>query len=188
MGVKVDVVRAKKDYVSFFVNRVGSGRYKGRLYGFPIGGRCVINRECKMKPIREFYKSLREYDITQYVGIAKDEPKRLARLKVNQVSLLEKYGYTGAMAYDICRKYNLLSPIYAKGTRSGCWFCMNAHIKDYLHIRQHHTRLWDALRELSRTPNICSYGFKYGITFEEVEKKMDALEWQEKHQLKLFED
>ena len=57
MGVRVDVVRAKKDYKSFFVNAVGGGKYKGKLYGFPIGGRCVINRECKIKPIREYYKS-----------------------------------------------------------------------------------------------------------------------------------
>lgn len=64
---------------------------------------------------------------------------------------------------------------------------MNSHIKDYLYIRQHHSRLWYDLRELSRTPNLCSYGFKYGKTFEEVESKMDILEWQEKHQLKLFE-
>ena len=57
MGVKVDVVRAKKDYKSFFVNAVGRGKYKGKLYGFPIGGMCVINRECKIKPIHDYYKS-----------------------------------------------------------------------------------------------------------------------------------
>lgn len=30
MGVKVDVVRAKKDYVSFFVNAVGGGQIQGQ--------------------------------------------------------------------------------------------------------------------------------------------------------------
>jgi hypothetical protein len=29
---------------------------------------------------------------------------------------------------------------------------------------------------------------KNGMALEEVERKMDILEWQEKHQLKLFED
>lgn len=40
MGVKVDVVRAKKDYRSFFVNAVGGGGIKAKSMGFPSVG-CV---------------------------------------------------------------------------------------------------------------------------------------------------
>lgn len=189
MGVKVDVVKDKQDYKSFFTNAVGGGKFKGRLYGFPIGGRCVINRNCKIRPIRNYYKQFKkDFTIVQYVGIAADEPIRLARLKSNQISLLDKYAYTEQMAMRKCAEYQLVSPIYKRSSRGGCWFCMNAHIKDYLHIRKHHSLLWDDLRELSWTPNLCSYGFKYGLTLSEVERKMDAFEWQEKHQLKLFED
>lgn len=122
----------------------------------------------------------------QYVGIAADEPIRFTRLKSNQISLLDKYGYTEQMAMRKCAEYKLVSPIYQRSSRGGCWFCMNAHIKDYLHMRNRHTQLWGELESLSYTPNLCSYGFKYGATFQEVERKMDALEWQEKHQLKLF--
>lgn len=35
MGVKVDVVKAKKDYKSFFSNAVGGGGIKARFMGFP---------------------------------------------------------------------------------------------------------------------------------------------------------
>lgn len=185
MGVKVDVVKDKQDYKSFFTTAVGGGKFKGRLYGFPIGGKCVINRNCKIRPIRNYYKQFGGCEVLQYVGIAADEIIRLARLKSNQISLLDKYGYTEQMALNKCSEYNLVSPIYQRSSRGGCWFCMNAHIKDYLYIRQHHSRLWYYLRELSRTPNLCSYGFKYGMTLEEVERKMDILEWQEKHQLLL---
>ena len=119
MGVKVDVVKAKKDYVSFFVNAVGGGRHKGKIYGFPIGGMCVINRECKMQPIHDYYKQFKGYEVVQYVGIAIDEPKRLARLSkkgnIDKVSLLEKYGYTEDMAREKCLEYGLLSPIYGGG-------------------------------------------------------------------------
>lgn len=115
MGVKVDVVKAKKDYVSFFVNAVGGGRHKGKIYGFPIGGMCVINRECKILPIHSYYKQFKGCDIVQYVGIAHDEKKRLARLKDNQISLLDKYGYTEDMAKKKCLEYGLLSPIYGGG-------------------------------------------------------------------------
>lgn len=188
MGVKVDVVRAKKDYKYFFTNSIQNGKYKGRIYGFPVGGKCVINRDCKIKPIKDYYKQFAgENGIIHYIGIAVDEPKRLARLKDNMISLLAKYGYTEQMAMKKCAEYKLVSPIYKRRGRGGCWFCMNAHIKDYLHIRKHHSHLWEDLRELSQTPNLYSYGFKYGLTLEEVERKMDILEWQEKHQLKLFE-
>ncbi len=53
-------------------------------------------------------------DFTQYIGIAIDEPVRMERIgnSGNKVSLLEKYGYTEQMAFDLCKKYDLLSPIY----------------------------------------------------------------------------
>ena len=123
MGVKVDVVKGKKDYISFFRNAVGGGRHKGKIYGFPIGGMCVINRECKDNPILHYYKEWKkDYDIVQYVGIAADEPKRIPRLNISsksiqKTSLLVKYGYTEAMAKAKCIEYNLLSPIYGGAQR-----------------------------------------------------------------------
>lgn len=120
MGVKVDVVKSKKDYIHFFRSCVrGKGKYQGKIYGFPIGGMCVINRECKMQPIHAYYKQFKDADIKQYVGIATDEKKRLARLKDNQISLLDKYAYTEDMAKQKCLEYELLSPIYAEGNRGG---------------------------------------------------------------------
>ena len=32
------------------------------------------------------------------------------------------------------------------------------------------------LKELSKTPNLCSYGFKWGKTFDEVENKLNIKE------------
>ena len=40
MGVKVDVVKAKKDYVSFFANAVGGGGIKARFMASRLAG-CV---------------------------------------------------------------------------------------------------------------------------------------------------
>ena len=79
----------------------------------------MINRECKIKPIHDYYRQYKDQEIIQYVGIAIDEPKRLARLskngKISKVSLLEKYGYTEDMARKKCAEYGLLSPIYRGG-------------------------------------------------------------------------
>lgn len=154
------------------------GKWKGYLYGFPIGGKCIINRDCKITPIKHYLKQIeQDYTIVQYIGVAKDEPKRLARLKGDKVSLLAKYGYTEQMAMEKCKEYDLVSPIYESGTRGGCWFCPNGKLKQFIHIRKNYPSMWGELRELSLTPNLCSYGFKYGKTFQEVERKMDLLEW-----------
>ena len=97
--------------------------------------------------------------------------------------MLDKYGYTEAMAQQKAEEYGLLSPIYGTGSRNGCWFCPNASIKQFGRFRQAHPDLWAELVKLSHTPNLCSYGFKYGKTVQEVEKLID---WNER-QLKLFE-
>ena len=162
----------------FFTQPSGGGRHKGKIYGFPIGGMYTINRECKLKPIRDYYRQF-EGEIVQYVGIAIDEPKRLARIKekgkISKVSLLAKYGYTEEMAKQKCEEYDLLSPIYEKGTRGGCWFCPNCKMATLAEFKLKHPQLWDDLGRLSLTPNLCSYGFKYGKTFQEIDKKIDYI-------------
>lgn len=83
MGVRTRVLRSEdKDYVSFFKYIVTRGKREGKKYGFPIGGACFINRDCKVRPIRQYLRSLGE-EVTQYIGIAADEPKRLARFAVS---------------------------------------------------------------------------------------------------------
>ncbi|MBP3350075.1 MAG: hypothetical protein J6L03_05545 [Bacteroidaceae bacterium] len=173
MGVKVDIVRSERDFMYFFANAVGGGKFKGLLYGFPIGKRCVINRDCKVTPIKQYIKQFG--DTVQYIGIAYDEKKRLSRLKGNKISLLAKYQYTEAMAYELCKKHNLLSPIYKFSQRGGCWFCMNTRIRDFAKFKSRHPDLWDMLLQLGKTPNLCSYGFKYGMTIEQVDKKINTI-------------
>lgn len=191
MGVKVDVVKSEKDYRWYFEHCIKSeGTNHGKMHGFPIGGRCVIQRDCKLRPIKKYYRYYSEdYDIVQYIGIASDEKSRLARLengdfskKVKKISLLDKYNYTEAMARQKAEEYGLLSPIYATGTRNGCWFCPNCKVSQFAQFRRQHPDLWAELVELSHTPNLCSYGFKYGKTVQQVEREMD---WHER-QLKLF--
>lgn len=117
MGVKVDVVRAKKDYVSLCRQVLKSGKNQGKCYGIQNSRPCYANSDLKIAPIRKYLNKLKkEYDVVQYVGIAIDEPKRLERLRgTNKVSLLEKYGYTEQEARKKCEDYGLLSPIYGGG-------------------------------------------------------------------------
>lgn len=115
-------------------------------------GKCNINRDCKMPPIKRYLKSLG--DVIQYVGIAADEPKRLERLTDDKISILAKEGYTEAMAYDLCKQYGLLSPIYEFTKRGGCWFCPNARFNELYHLYHQHRDLFEKLKALEKEPNI----------------------------------
>ena len=108
--------------------------------------------------------------------------KRLDRLKGNKISLLAKYNYTEEMAMAKCKEYNLVSPIYNDSMRGGCFFCMNTKISDFAKFKNKHSDLWNELLKLGQTPNLCSYGFKYGQTIEQVDAKVNAIN----SQLKLF--
>lgn len=115
----------------------------------------MINSQCKIWQIKKFWKEIKEPFI-QYIGIAVDEPTRMERVAKteNQVSLLEKYGYTEKMAFDLCKKYDLLSPIYDFSPRNGCWFCPNMRREQLKHLRTNHRDLWNKLLELENEPNI----------------------------------
>ena len=188
MGIKTHILHSDRDYMYFFKNAVGGGKHAGKLCGFPLAGKCVINRDCKVKPIKQYLRNMGK-NVTEYIGIAADEPKRLQRLNDRKISLLSKYGYTEEMAKELCRKHNLLSPIYDTDTRGGCWFCPNAKISSLSRLRKLHPDYWQELEALSHTPNLCSYGFRYGQTLQEVSAKIDKYNEKQnirKRQLSLF--
>lgn len=115
---------------------------------------CAVNRDCKVPPIRKYNASLSPETVS-YVGIAADEPVRLARLAgTNKVSLLDKYGLTEAEAYRLCEQNGLLSPIYAHCRRNGCWFCPNASDAELHHMICNHPELFDRLIAWEQEENV----------------------------------
>lgn len=107
LGVKVDVVRSEKDYLTLFHTVIGSGAHKGMLRGWLIGGKCCANRDLKIQPIHRYYAHFRKRGVVQYVGIAADEPRRLVRMQdkgyIRKTSLLAKYGYRGGRPTQVRR-------------------------------------------------------------------------------------
>ena len=151
IGVPFKIVRSEKTYEDVFYTKVSRGKNEGKYLTFPIPGMCRINKDCKIPPIRKYWKSFEE-DVTQYVGIAVDEPKRLTRLNnTNQVSLLAKYNYTEEMAKQLCVKYDLLSPIYELITRNGCWFCFNNPDKAWSDLIVNYPELFGELERLDNS-------------------------------------
>lgn len=159
-GYETKILHSELTYMDIFLRKPTRGKRldSGLITGFPMAGRCQINKSIKVLPINQFLKSFHD-EFLQYIGIAKDEPERLARLDKNKISLLARYGYTEQMAFDLCRKYGLLFPIYDFSLRGGCWFCPNARIGELKHLRDYHPDLWDKLLELEAMPNLIGNKF-----------------------------
>lgn len=148
-GYEVKILHSDKTYTDCFYQVQKRSRVPeriGKRWGFPMPGKCMINSQCKIRTIKKFWKEIKE-PFTQYICIAIDEPVRMERVVKagNQVSLLEKYRYTEQMAFDICKKYDLLSPIYDFSPRNGCWFCPNLRPSQLKYLRTHHPDLWNKL-------------------------------------------
>ena len=157
-GYKTEILRSDVTYMDVFNHVLKRSRKPeriGKKQGFPMAGKCKINRDCKLRPIKQFEKD--HPDTIHYVGIAIDEPKRLERLKPNCISLLAKYRMSEADAYELCEIYDMLSPVYTFAKRGGCWFCPNAGDRELRHLRNYHRELWDKLIELERQENLLGW-------------------------------
>lgn len=186
--VPVHVVRGEKTYLDYFFHviqkPIKNMAHEGKIRGFPIGGKCAINRDCKSRPTQKYINLHSLNDAIQYLGIAADEPKRLAGLDgETRVSLLAKYGYTEADAAALCKKHGLYSPAYQYTVRNGCWFCPNCRNMEFAALKRRHPDLWQKLLDLGKTKNLVSYGFKYGKTVEEVDREISM----EAAQMRLWE-
>jgi 3'-phosphoadenosine 5'-phosphosulfate sulfotransferase (PAPS reductase)/FAD synthetase len=185
-GYKVKIVSSDKDYKHWFFKKRGNNcknkEYNGKTYGWLLGGMCKMNGE-KTNPIKEFTKKLDGGGWHSIVGIGVEEKDRLERLhkRENQSSLLEKFGYTCKMAKTLCEQYGLLSPYYGMGgMRQGCWFCPNAHIKEFAKLQKNFPNLWQELLDLNELyrkdcTQFVAQGFKYGKTFDEIIEEVNLI-------------
>lgn len=177
-GYNVTIVRSHIDYKNCFYRVLKNSKVaerNGKFYGFPLPGKCIINRDCKVGPIEKFCNTnkINSKTAIQYIGIAKDEKARLERLKgTNKVSLLEKYDYTEDMARELCVKYDLLSPAYEFTARGGCWFCPNCKDREFEHMRKYHPELWYDLVKLGDVKNVVSPLFNRRETIQDIEERL----------------
>ena len=137
----------KFTYEKGFYRLKGKKSYRaGTITGFPFiskrGAWC--NSELKMAAINAALKSTK--DCIQYVGIAADEPERLARLDgMNKISPIALIGWSEVDCMEWCANNNLRSPIYDGFIRGGCWFCHNQGIEALRTFRHGYPELWQLL-------------------------------------------
>lgn len=170
MGVKVVVLRSVQTYVGLFTGRITRGPKKGMVRYFPLCGKCAVQRDCKVRPIERYKKTLPPGTV-QYVGIAQDEQDRLLRLDgAQKVSLLDKYDFTEQDAKKLCQQAGLLSPVYEFTDRGGCWFCPNAKRRELRHLYDHHPDLWGRMLELQAIPGKATEKFNRTQTFADIHR------------------
>lgn len=85
------------------------------------------------------------------------------------------------MAKELCVKHGLLSPIYNSSQRQGCWFCPNQRYSQLLVLRKEYPQLWNELKALGAMDNIVGDKFKDNLTIEQVEDKLNQIEFSRDH-------
>lgn len=179
-GIRFTVLRSSKTYDDVFHQTFKRGKNNGRKYGFARARGCFVNKECKMKAFRE-YKRRQKSNTIFYVGIATDEPKRLKRLNnKSEVSLLAKYGITEKDAIELCKKNNLLSPVYEISRRNGCWFCPYAKDKELLHFLKNNCNIFNKLIEWEKEENLSCYCMNFTERPSEIKARLLSANYEHK--------
>ena len=113
-----------------------------KIYGFPLVTGAWCNSKLKMAAIPK----IKGFDIS-YLGIAADEPERIARqlVKTNVKMPLVEAGWTESFCRKWCEERGLLSPIYTTATRGGCWFCHNQGVDQLRLLRHNYPEYWTLL-------------------------------------------
>lgn len=188
-GIDVIHLTAKKNFIEQFYTVKNKGRHIGLRYGFPytIGAWC--NGRLKLDPINNFIKKIiREYGaVTEYVGIASDEPKRLERYKKLETKnhkyiTLADLEITELQAMDICSQYDLLSPKYQKSFRGGCWFCPKQSMTDLWHLWKDYPQLFKLLEDIE--PDSFNTFKPNGMTLAKIRQRFESGKFKPKTKIK----
>lgn len=167
-NIEVKHLTYKRTFKEQFYTIKQKGKHIGDNYGFPyvIGSWC--NSRLKIEPIRKYLKEIDD-DIIQYVGIAYDEPIRYERLNhKTHIALLYDLKITEEEALKICKKYDLVSPIYKTSFRGGCWFCPKQSIKQLENLYRNYPDLWNILKNMEKDSHNT---FKPNMTLEQLEER-----------------
>ena len=173
-GIDVEHIRSEWTFESYFYKRRSErAKYANRINGFPIQQRNWCVGRLKTEIIDKQYKNA-----IAYIGIAADEPKRIARHSVpGKVIPLVQIGWDEAYCRKWCEEHDLLSPIYTTAARGGCWFCHNQSIEQLRLLRRNHPEYWqlllkwDADSPVSFKPNghtVHDYDRRFGLEDEGI--------------------
>ena len=175
-GIETDVVRGSVTALKYMLTPIKASNEhperNGKYRGFPLCGRCGIQRDCKSRPCEIYYRSqIKPYNVI--IGLASNEKDRIlsANLK-NQIAFLGLLGIHEIETYSICNNEGLLSPTYSFSERGGCWFCPNQKIQELELLYREFPHLWNELMKVQKTPNKASELFNRTQTLYDIETQI----------------
>lgn len=116
----------------------------GKIYGWPLlvkGSWCLRDLKLNVLP-----KGNSKHVV--YVGLALDEEWRRKQVgQKNNVHPLADIGWTEDECMAWCKENDLLSPVYEKQSRDGCWFCPKQSIESLRRLRRDYPGYWRMMLE-----------------------------------------
>lgn len=170
------------DFLYKMLDKPVQGRTNGFHYGYSwCGGRCRWGTTDKLKALDKYAE---DNEAIVYVGLAVDEPQRLAkehkeykRFPLAEWGVDEKTALQGCYAAGFewlengHRLYDFLD-------RVSCWCCSNKNLQELRNIRRYLPEYWERLKDLQRRTARPMKGegksiFDLDIRFEMEEKAND---------------
>lgn len=145
--IKYTELKPRRPFMDTMLNYPHYSR-KGEIkkgYGW-CGGLCRWGTTEKIKVMDEYCKGS-----VQYIGIAFDEPKRMARLDAMKCAPLYAFGITEAEALDICYSHGIhFGGLYQILDRVSCWCCRNKNLKELKRYKEYLPEYFRKLVELEK--------------------------------------
>lgn len=179
-GVTVDHAYSGVSFEEKFYKVTQKGNRVGDRYGFPFVLGAWCNSRLKLQAIKKYEAQFRNEETTTFVGIAYDEPVRWERMLKKETknrkyrSLLVDQKLTEQDAFEICKKYDLLSPIYSVDGiyRGGCWFCGKQCLADLYSLWKNYPELYGKL--LAMEPDSFRTFKPNGVTLSSLAERFKA--------------
>lgn len=148
-GIKFTTLKPPRPFLYDMLARPVKRRDGSYLYGYGwCGGTCRWGTTEKTAAMDKY-----EAGCHWYVGIALDEPERLARLPEHKSSPLAEWGMTEADCLRYCREHGISwdeggIDLYDVLDRVSCWCCSNKNYKELKAIHDYLPTYWEKLKAL----------------------------------------
>lgn len=169
-ATNIDGVKKEKvTYEDGFYHVITKGEKAGTIKGFPM----TKGPWCQKLKTRISTLQVNNDDV-QYLGIAADEPKRIAT-HINRPNIklpLVEIGWEEDLCGLWCQYMELLSPTYTTSARDGCWFCHNQGVRQLRHLRKNYPEYWALLLKWDKD-SPCTFK-PDGHTVHDFERRFQA--------------
>lgn len=166
IGKKITRLEPKISFEQQFYTIKKRGKFKGKIYGFPLVFCAWCNSILKTRIIDKHLESYGEY--ISYIGIAYDEPTRYMRLDKNERAPLYEWKMTEKDCLQYVKEKGLYNPLYDKFNRLCCWFCVKQSMDNLRILRRDYPEYWQMLLTWQKDSEI---KFKPTYTMQQLEEK-----------------